>query len=157
MDALSTMCTNLWLNDVQTYIQSGNIIFMSTESDTTRLVDMISYGITREFGLDIMVQIRTATQWKQIIAQCSYAKPWQDVNDVYVTLLATPPVKVALKDLTQALNESEKFVLKDQTLYLCTPAYGTTKLSNAMIERKLKSSATTRNWKTVIKIGEMIK
>gem|GEM_PF-5924346 len=48
---------------------------MSTESDTTRLVDMISYGITREFGLDIMVQIRTATQWKQIIAQCSYAKP----------------------------------------------------------------------------------
>lgn len=156
MDALTTMCSNLWLSDVQTYIQSGNIIFMSAEPDTTRLIDMISYGIMTQFGLDIVVQIRTATEWKQIISQCRYAKPWDDINDLYVTLLATAPIKVALKDLIQTATESEKVSLIGQTLYLRTPAYGTTKISNAMIERKLKASATTRNWKTVVKLGEMI-
>lgn len=155
MDMLAQQFTELGFGEVQTYIQSGNVLFHADETDTERLTHMISHMISQTRDLDIPVQVKTVDQWRQIIKSCPYSK-W-NTDNLYVTLLSSPPVKKWTPDLIAACTQWEEFSIVDQQVYLLCPQwYGTTKLSNSYLEKKLKTQATTRNWNTMNAILEMI-
>lgn len=169
MESLAHVFIELEFSEVQTYIQSGNVLFSTIQTDSDRLTDMITHAINRMFQLDVVVQVKTVDQRKQIISQCPYSKARPegspkgsnalgvDVSNLYITFLWSKPVKKATPEIVAACTQWEQFSIVDQQVYLLCPNwYGTTKLSNAFLEKKLKTNATTRNWNTVCKIGEII-
>ena len=74
MDTLASVFVVLGFGEIQTYIQSGNVLFYSDEKDSNRLTDMITHAIHHQLQIDVVVQIKTAAQWSQIIKQCPYSK-----------------------------------------------------------------------------------
>jgi len=74
-----------------------------------------------------------------------------------VTFLSEKPPSIPVADLNSAKSSAEDFLLSGKEVYLfCPNGYGVTKLSNSFFERKLKVSATTRNWRTVNTLLEML-
>ena len=65
------------------------------------------------------------------------------------------PSTILLLDLKK--EENEKFLIISSVVYLyCPNGYGKTKLNNTIFEKKLKTFATTRNWKNIIRIADSI-
>lgn len=99
MESLAHVFVELGFGEVQTYIQSGNILFSTTQTDSNRLTDMITHAINRTFQLDVVVQVKTVAQRQQIISQCPYGKGRPegspkglntlgvDVSNLYITFL----------------------------------------------------------------------
>ena len=71
MAALKTLCTSLGLRDVQTYIQSGNIIFREDKEDPSVLARRLEAKIESEFGFRPAVIVRTASELRKVIAKAS--------------------------------------------------------------------------------------
>jgi uncharacterized protein (DUF1697 family) len=109
-----------------------------------------------------------------------------DPENLYVTFLSGLPVKTSLQGLSAAgdgggskanspnpavmkhnslstaklfykANNDDEFMIYDREVYLfCPNGYGKTKFSNTFFEKKLGVSATTRNWKTVNALYEIL-
>jgi uncharacterized protein (DUF1697 family) len=77
---------------------------------------------------------------------------------VMVTFLVSVPSREQVEKLMTYVNEPERLVLVGKEVYLhCPNGYGKTRLSNNLLEKKLGVAATTRNWKSVIKLHELLK
>lgn len=80
----------------------------------------------------------------------------KDLTKLYITFLLNVPEKWPLDKIKEIKAESEDLFIVGREIYLhCPKGYGKTKLSNNLFEKKLKVSATTRNWKTVSKLLEL--
>ena len=75
---------------------------------------------------------------------------------VLVTFLSIKPDKNNSSNLLSYVNPPEKLIIKDKTVCLhCPNGYGKSKLTNNFNENKLKLEATTRNWKSLLKLDEL--
>ena len=75
---------------------------------------------------------------------------------MYVTFLSQEPLEINRDELDKIKQSTEKFMVLGKEIYFyCPDGYGRTKLSNNLLERKLKVTATTRNWNTVKKLFEL--
>ena len=84
--------------------------------------------------------------------------PFKDDENTHVTFLKELPLKEGLEQINSKEYLPEQLIIKDKVVYLkCVDKYHKTKLSNQFFEKKLKTSATTRNWKTVNKLLEIAK
>lgn len=158
MDDLKTLYQDLGLKNVETYIQSGNVVFDSTSKNKEKLKQNIENGIVTKYKFHASVEIRTNKDMDNIIK----ANPFgpidieKDSKSVYVTFLSERPPKERMAEIHRYVKKPEKLVVKDSTVYIyCPTGYGKSKLSNNFVEQKLKVKATTRNWKTVNKLFEM--
>lgn|SRR5690554_6696182 len=139
MAALKKMFESLNLENIQTYVQSGNVVFSSKKEDPKELEKIISSGIESEFGFDVSVIVFNSKSLETIIEGNPFAKdPLKDSAFLHVTFLADAPLCV---------DEEIEFTSNAVYLY-CPNGYGKTKLNNNFLESKLKVKATTRNWKT---------
>lgn len=157
MAALKMLYENLGLENVKTYVQSGNVIFQSNEGDLKSLEQLISNQILKEFGFLVPVMLLTADHLKKVIRDNPLKDdPTKNVLFLHVTFLASQPVKYDLAAIESKKMEGEEIVLAENAVYLyCPHGYGNTKLSNTFLESKLKVDATTRNWKTANEILRM--
>jgi len=148
MAALKDIYEQLGLNNVVTYVQSGNVVFDTTEEDATALARAIENAITRSLGLDVPVVVRNKSCFQRLLDGNPFTHQRnEDLTFLHITFLSDVPAVSAPLIPDGCLDE---FVLEDRELYLfCPGGYGETKLSNSFFERKLKVTATTRNWKTV--------
>ncbi|MEO0527351.1 MAG: DUF1697 domain-containing protein [Bacteroidota bacterium] len=157
MAHLKTMLQSLKLHDVITYIQSGNIVFKSVEEDSSILEDRIKKGIENTFGFDVPVLVLKRKSMQKIFS----ANPYTDLKDIesnriYFVLLKNPAEKKLVDVLMQENYENERFQIAEDCIYLtCTKGYGNAKCNNNFFERKLKVSASTRNYKTMEKLLEL--
>jgi uncharacterized protein (DUF1697 family) len=158
MDALSAIYKSLKLDDPRTYVQSGNIIFKTKESDLDALAARIQKAIERKAGFSCDVILRTPAEFRRAIA----ANPFSKRSDIHpskllVTFLAAEPPKEAhatLKDLSA--RHPEELHLIGRELYIYFPnGAGKTKLPWSSVERLLKVTGTARNWNSVTKMLEM--
>ena len=159
MDALREMCGKIGLENVKTYIQSGNIVFDSSVESPAAIEDAIHQGIKDTFGFDIATLVLTEAYVKDTFANNPYLAENEaiDIKLLHVTFLKTEPAA----ELVEALNAmdfgTDEFKIIGTRAYLHFPnGYGRTKLTNAHFERKLKVEATTRNWRTVGKLSALI-
>ena len=158
MDDLKKMFSDLKLKNVSTYIQSGNIFFESDISDQKKLEGLISNGILKVFKFEVPVIIRNSDELKVIIEKNPFLKEKNiDVTKLHVTFLSAIPDKTYINSIKETAYEPDRFIIKEREIYLyCPNGYGNTKLNNNFFENKLKLKATTRNWKTVLKLYELI-
>ena len=79
-----------------------------------------------------------------------------DEKKLHVTFLSETPSEENVKSIENIDFALDRFIISGKEIYLHIPeSYGETKLSNQFFEKKLKVTATTRNWNTVIKLMEM--
>jgi uncharacterized protein (DUF1697 family) len=143
---------------VETYIQSGNVTFESDSNDATKLSLEIEKKINERFGFEVKVIIRSEDELRNIVKNNPFIKQSDiEIDKLYITfMVGIPDPKMALH-LEVKKEENEKFEIFSREIYLyCPNGYGRTKLNNVMFERKLKTVATTRNWKTINAILGMI-
>jgi uncharacterized protein (DUF1697 family) len=150
MDDLRRVYEHLNFHNVRTYVQSGNVIFQTKESNQTLLQQKINAEIAREFGFDVPVLIMSIQQLKQTIGNNPFAKDvTKEQSFLHVTFLAESPVNMDIKAITDKKLNNEDIAFTPCAVYLYCPAgYGSSKLSNNLIEAKLRVKASTRNWKT---------
>src|SRR5262245_35070199 len=60
---------------VTTYIQSGNVLFESDQSDVARLTSAMENTLSTTFGHDVPVFLRSQVQLKKIVTQAP--KEWR--------------------------------------------------------------------------------
>jgi uncharacterized protein (DUF1697 family) len=157
MEALKKMLESLPFSNVQTFIQSGNIIFQASTQDNDALQANISAQILKTFGFEVPVLVLKTNELKDIIAKNPFSKEdAKDSSHLYVTFLSTKPVMDNWEAILAKRLPGEELVVVDKAVYLYLPAgAGNTKLSNAFLESKLKAVATTRNWKTTLELLKM--
>lgn len=148
---------DLKFKNVQTYIQSGNVVFECAQSDTEKLESSIEKKIKKDFGFDVPVIIRTPSELQDILKSNPFLKdPKKDKDRMYVTFLSKVPMTEHIKKLDGISYPPEEFVLKSKTIYFFSPnGYGNAKMNNNFFENKLKVTATTRNLKTIRQLIEM--
>ncbi len=151
MDALRGMYEALAFKNVQTYIQSGNVIFKSDQTDCSQIENKISKKLLQEFSIQVPVMVKELAELKAVAKNSPFAnKRKEDPKSLHVTFLSNEPDKGAISALKGGVYTPDEFILSGKTVYLfCPEGYGNTKLTNTFFEKKLKVVATTRNWKTV--------
>lgn len=157
MDLLRQMFVNMGFLQVQSYIQSGNLIFQTNDVDKRLLEENIASGILTNFGYEVPVIVLKAEEMKNIIQKNPFVgDETKDVSFLHVTFLSSVPEKTSFENLKTANYGVDEFELIEKAIYLYCPAgYGNTKLTNTFFENKLKLIATTRNWKTVNELSSM--
>lgn len=154
MADLKVLYEKLGLADVITYIQSGNVIFRS-ETYSSELERNIEQAIQKQYGFDVPVQVISLEELTMIANQNPFL-PADDISSLYVTLLEELPNQDLLQRIEDDPSNDDEFQVIGRAVYLhCPKGYGRTKLNNTFFESKLKQKATTRNWKTVLKVIEL--
>lgn len=156
MADLKAMCQAMGLGSVQTYIQSGNLVFQSDEAEEP-LRQRIEQEIERVFGLAVPVALRTAAQWQEILARCPFpAEHLAPGESLLVSLLAAAPAPEGVERLGASSSEPDEFRLMGREIYLlCRQPIHKSKLTNQFFERKLGVPSTARNWQTMTRLAEM--
>jgi uncharacterized protein (DUF1697 family) len=157
MDALRKTFEALGFKNVQTYIQSGNIVFQCKQSKTESLEKKIHQQIETTFGFDVATMVLEVDYLKTIIKKNPFIKDKsKDVARMHVTFLSAIPTKELHDKIKMGDYKEDEFILIGKAIYLHVPiSYGNSKLSNNFFENKLKVAATTRNWKTVNELLRM--
>ncbi|UJH66255.1 DUF1697 domain-containing protein [Allomuricauda sp. SCSIO 65647] len=140
---------------VQTYIQSGNIVFKTDNKKIAELEEGIKKLIFEDFGFDVPVLVKTAKDLKSILRHNPFSKE-ENTKQLFFVLLRQPPSKLLVDEFNELKFEGEDFHITDACVYLnCKIGYGKAKLNNNLIEKKLKVEATARNLRTMQKLIEM--
>lgn len=143
-------------NNVQTYIQSGNIILHSDRKKHA-VQSKITTLIKQYFELDIAVFILTANELSLIIKNNPFDIDLAS-NNVYITLLDHKPDEEFIRKLEELDLGDEKYWIQRDVLYFYLPkGMANSKLSTPFIEKKLKVIATGRNLNTMHKLLDLIK
>jgi len=149
MDALTKVFVELNLNNVQTYLQSGNVVFQASETDLKKLEYQLSSCIEENFGINVPVLVLSADTLKSIVENNPFEKSKEGLF-IYITFLYDTPNRIDKQNIESRKSANEEIVFFERTIYLyCPNGYGRTKLNNNFLENFLKVKATTRNWKTV--------
>ena len=143
--------------DVQTYIQSGNVVFRSAIGDTERLAQQVMAAVSKARGFEPRVLVLTRKELERAAAGNPFPEAADNPQSVHLFFLAEPAKNADVKSLHALKSATERFVLKDRVLYLHTPdGLGRSKLA-ARAERLLGVAATARNWRTVTTLLDMAK
>lgn len=156
MAELRTLCESIGLENVVTYIQSGNIIFTS-ELQNEELENKIEKAITDKYGFDVPVIVRTSAALQDCVAKNPFAVE-HDIEHLHLTFLKEKPTTENIEKMESIDSGADEFHIIEQDVFLfCAGKYHQSKLTNNFFEKKLKVGATTRNWKTVLKLVELSK
>ena len=157
MADLKAMCIDIGFEDVATYIQSGNIVFKSNDKNIQSIEVKIKKGIAKIFDFDVPVLVKTKTEIMVILKESPYTKTEDlEANKIYYVLLNEKLESDASSALVQEDYPNELFSIGEKCVYLnCLNGAGKAKLTNNVIERKLKVAATTRNHRTMLKLLDL--
>jgi uncharacterized protein (DUF1697 family) len=162
MAELKKCFENAGFKNINTYIQSGNIVFRDKEQDEKDMIHKIEGLINNHFSLSVPVIVRNTVEWSEVVAH----NPFQgndeiDIAKLHVTFLSDEPGPDRIELIKDLKFDPDLFVISGRTVYLyCPDGYGNTKINNTYFENKLKVTATTRNWRTVnelMRLAEMMK
>jgi uncharacterized protein (DUF1697 family) len=156
MDALRDVYESLGLNDVRTLLQSGNVLFRSRLTDRRALVKRIVQEIERRLDVQVEVILRTLAEVASIVDRGPVLSPRADQSKLLVMFLSAVPsaaAQEALKKWHQSKELKELLEIRGPEIYLYYPdGVGRSKLTSSVIEGKLETSGTARNWNTLTKL-----
>ena len=154
MADLRKLLTDLGFDDVRTIVQTGNAVF-ETGGKADAIEAKIESALAGQLGLKTIVMVRSAGEWGAAVEANPYPAMARD-DPAHLVLLAlkAKPDADRLDDLRAAIKGNETVELNGAEAYLTYPdGIGESKLTPAVIERKLGVSGTARNWNTVLKIA----
>ncbi len=141
------------LDQVRTYIQSGNVL-ASSDLPQAELEALVHRVIAQSFGGDIRVLAREAPYFQRALTRNPFKD--EDPAKLYFTLLAHKPADELVASFHALGHEPDQIrIVGDMAYVLCATRYSEVKANNNFIERKLKLPATTRNFNTLSKLIEL--
>jgi uncharacterized protein (DUF1697 family) len=156
MKELRTLLENLGLQNIRTYIQSGNVVFQGQEKDRSRLAKQISAEIKKDHGFEPDVQLLTAEEMEKAMQSNPFPEGEPEPKSLHLFFLAAVPTQPNLEAIDALRTENERFALIDKVFYLHAPdGIGRSKLAEKF-GKYMGVSMTARNWRTVSKIMEMV-
>lgn len=158
MARLKEVIESMGYSKVKTYLQSGNVLFENKSRNMEKITRDIERKIYKTFGFSVKVIIRSENELEDIIRNNPFTEQNAEINNLYVSFLLHIPDEEIFTKLNMNKGDKEKFEINGREIYLYLPnGYARTKLTNNMLEKKLKTVATTRNWKTTNKLMELSK
>ena len=155
MNALQALYESLGLADVRTLLQSGNVVFRSSLKDRRQLAKRIRQEIERQLDLQIEVLVRTLAEIESIVERGPVLSPRADMSKLLVMFLADVPDAQSQASLLKSHKGPEMIEIRGPEIYLYYPdGVGRSKLSGAVIENRLQTYGTARNWNTLTKLLE---
>jgi uncharacterized protein (DUF1697 family) len=147
MKDLAALYATLGFTNINTYLQSGNVVFQCDDTEKAAISIKIQQKIHEKYGFEVPTLILDVATLQNAIKN----NPFTDNTDqLYLTFLADIPTQTNQKKIQADAYLPDKYEIIGHIIYiLCPNGYGNTKLSNNFFENKLKVTATTRNWKTV--------
>jgi uncharacterized protein (DUF1697 family) len=155
MKDLSALLAGVGLRDVQTYIQSGNVVFRSDLKNKTALAARITAAIKAQHGFAPYILLLEAAELKKAMAGNPYPEAEPEPKSLHLFFLDEAPRQPDLKGLDTLKAGNERYKLAGKVFYLHAPdGVGNSKLA-ARAEKLLGVTASARNWNTVCKLAEM--
>lgn len=151
MSAFRDACAAAGLTDAKTFIATGNLLFSSAETESA-IVSKID-KVVKSFGLGNEIYVRTKSEVAQILAgnpmpQAALAHP----NHLLVLMLE----KAVESSELELWPGPERIIAHGRDVYIDYPVdVGHSKLTPAVIERKLGARGTARNWNTMTRLVDM--
>ena len=156
MSDLKELGVSLGFGDVRTLLNSGNFIFATEAETTAQLEELLELEAARRLRLQTDFMIRTAAELSEIVARNPFPdEAGRDPSHLLVMFLKTAPEPGAVEKLQAAVTGPEVIRAAGRELYVTYPAgIGSSKLTTALMDAKLRVSGTGRNWNTVLKLSE---
>ncbi|MGH7643027.1 MAG: DUF1697 domain-containing protein [Candidatus Dormibacteria bacterium] len=156
MGELRQLLLELGMGNPRTLLQTGNVVFGSSETDGAALEGLLEAETTARWGLSTQVIVRPAKELSSVIAKNPFPESVrQDPSHVVVVFLKSPPGTDGVRALAAAPGP-ERVAAGDRHIYATYPdGIGRSKLTMTLIERRLGSRGTARNWNTVLKLAAL--
>jgi len=158
MAGLKSLILSLGLERAQTYLQSGNVMFVTKRRDLPKLAAEIEAAMTAQLGVTARVILRTTDELAAALAANPLPLEGRNPSHFMVTFLSAAPTPAAFEAVAKLRVEGEEIALRGRELYAWYGAgLADSKLANSMTEKKLGVAATARNWNTVTKVLELMR
>jgi uncharacterized protein (DUF1697 family) len=155
MKELTTVLEGLGLNNVKTYLQSGNVVFQSEKINLKELSQDIGTAIEKSHGFKPQVLILSIQELREAIAANPFPEGESEPKTLHLFFLESAPTNPDMDRLQSLKTASEKFRLIDTVFYLYAPdGIGRSKLA-ANVEKAVGVAATARNWRSANKVMSM--
>lgn len=155
MSALIETLQALGLQNVRTYIQSGNAVFDSKRKPSARLGEDIAASIEERHRFRPDVLLVGVDDLEKSIKDNPFPKATAEPRSLHLYFLAQTPKHPDIESLEGLRASKERFHLAKHVLYLHAPnGIGRSKLA-AGIERHLGVPVTARNWRTVLAVRDL--
>jgi uncharacterized protein (DUF1697 family) len=156
MSELRKMLETIGASDVQTYVQSGNAVF-GTERRAADLTQALETSLAATMGRPIATTLRTLAQMRAVVLGNPFVKVATNPTYLCVTFLSQAPKKSELALLLGQDFTPELFHVSRTEIYSWHPnGQGRSALAHALQSLPLRGTVTTRNWKTVLKLLNML-
>ena len=155
MTDLKKMFESFKLENVQTYIQTGNVIFESEEEDASKLEMRIENELEQASGKRIRLFVRTIREVVAMARDCPFDP--KDGLAVHVAILGKKPDKNPVAALLLLRSDADEFAVNGKQAYNLRRDRERSVFSNNFIEKILGVPATTRNLTTIKKLAEKYK
>ncbi|HTX47178.1 MAG TPA: DUF1697 domain-containing protein [Solirubrobacteraceae bacterium] len=156
MPALREALGDAGYKDVETYVQSGNVV-LSPGERAAALEGSLERLIEEHFGLAIPVVVRTRAQLARVVKLNPLGDVASDPKRYQVAFLRGKLPREAAEALNVAAAEPERVVIDGREVYAWHPdGVARSKLWAALASKKLGIDATARNWTTVATLLEMV-
>jgi len=157
MEALRALYESIGLLNVQTYVQSGNVVFRAKERNLAALAKSIEDGIQHGFGFRPGAVLRNTSEMRTAIANNPFAARQNiDPSKLLVTFLSAAPDAEARGNALAIKTFPEELRIDGREVYIYFPnGMARPKMSWPRIEKALKTWGTGRNWNTVTKLLEI--
>jgi uncharacterized protein (DUF1697 family) len=158
MTSLKQSFETAGFTDVKTYINSGNIIFTTKESDQRKLERKVEQMLLKEYGLDSKVVVRSLSEMERLVE--SLPPSWNtDSSWRYnvIFLRHTIDSEEILADVP-AKTDIEEIIYRPGTLLWSAQVTNINRTNLAKLaSRKIYREMTVRNVNTTRKLHELMK
>jgi uncharacterized protein (DUF1697 family) len=157
MADLRDLLTHLGFVDVRSLLQSGNLVFRGGVRTGEHLEHLLEAEAEKRLGLQTDFFVRTAEEWKAIVAHNTFRQEAErDPAHLAVMFFKDAPDGNAVKALQAAITGPEVVRASGRQAYITYPdGFGHSRLTTTLIEKKLGTRCTGRNWNTVLKIAAL--
>ena len=158
MPTLRLAAAKAGFTQVETYINSGNLIFEAEKMGAREAEDRLEKKILQQFGFPVDVLVRTAKQWKKYAASTPFADAAKArPNLLMLGLSKRPCARKAVDALNERAGKSERLTWVKGAIWVdFAEGAGKSKLTPAWFDKAAGSPVTLRNFRTVLKLLEML-
>ena len=157
MSALVELFAEAGCKDLQTYIQSGNVIFNAPAKAVATMAERVTAKIAERFAYRTPVILRTVEQLRDATLHNRFLEAGAAPETLYVMFLADTPASASVQKLDPDRSPPDAFHVRGQEIYLHLPvSVANSKLTNAYFDTKLSTIGTSRNWRTVTRLLELM-
>jgi uncharacterized protein (DUF1697 family) len=157
MEKLRTSCEAQGFASVQTYIQSGNLVFQADKLSAEAVAKKVEKCIVSDFGFSADVIVRKAEEMGQIVTGNPLLKePGVETAKLHVVFLSEAPSSDAIKKLESLTLSPDRVRQRRKEVYFYFPnGVSGSSIWKHNLDRMLSVSGTMRNWKTVTTLCKM--